>query len=792
RRLRFLGGMHSSSLDELAVVDLKLDAGSPWEEIVLEEPAWLRYLKVEVLAADDRAAPYVAFNEVQAFGAGLSAPRPVHRAAADENNNITFDGKPFFPVYVYYLRSSREAAGWGFNTVLETYDLAPDSARLAVLDRAEDLGLKVIGHVPCVDTEADRKRARNQLLAARHHPALLGYLMSDEAGHDEAAMQADERRAAFIKRHDPNHFTMLNDLYPQNYPRSSKVVDVFSIDPYPHIVGQPYSYQALAVDAAYRAVDHRKPVVVVNASWGSIISPVENRLNVYLALIHGAKGISWYEAGVRLDHADHWASILRCTGEIRRLEPVLFAPDPPPDSPLLTHTTIENPSARIDVMMKEVGEEVWMLAANCEPREATVHLSFGWGRSITVREVMADHPAVWSLDRRDFTPIDGWPPPEDREPVREARPIAFVFPACGVRVLRMKPAGPIGPYYAPRGEGAPLARVNESLLRKAAERIKRLREQGKTAEAREVMNRFWAQYGGRVSVDDLAALMDEATDEDTSPEEILAGYGRLADMHPEARSWPQWVFRVVRCLVKAGKHGEARAWVDKVIRRAPGSLWRANAEALVAPASAREGHKPWIAAASTTRAPVIDGELDEPVWRERVAFKNTVFLDASKKPQATEFAVAYDAEALYFGIKLIEPELPRIRRRIDKDDREVWADDCIVLYLDPRLDYDSYIQLIFNSLGTQWDGWGNRRGADARADFAVEKKVVLKEDAWQIELRIPFAELKKIPPPASGTVWGLGLQRWRHVEGALFTVWGNERGTSLDNRAETLGFLVFE
>jgi hypothetical protein len=197
-------------------------------------------------------------------------------------------------------------------------------------------------------------------------------------------------------------------------------------------------------------------------------------------------------------------------------------------------------------------------------------------------------------------------------------------------------------------------------------------------------------------------------------------------------------------------------------------------------------------ATRVSQPPVVDGELDEAVWQKRVAFKNTVFLDASKKPQETEFAVAYDAEALYFGIKLIEPELPRILKRIDKDDREVWADDCIVLYLDSRLDYASYIQLIFNALGTKWDGWGNRRGADAGDDFAVEKKVVLKEDGWQVELRIPFDELKKIPPPVSGTVWGLGLQRWRHVEGSLFTVWGNEQGTSLDNRAETLGFLVFE
>ena len=421
-----------------------------------------------------------------------------------------------------------------------------------------------------------------------------------------------------------------------------------------------------------------------------------------------------------------------------------------------------------------------------------MEFSFGWGQSITVREVMADHPGTWSLERRDFTPIDGWPPPEDREPVREARPIALAFPAYGVRVFRMKPTGPIGPHHEPRGEGAPLALVNESLQRKTAEQIKQLREQGKTAEAKEVMNRFWTRYADRVSVDDLAALMDEVTAEDTGSEEILAGYGRLAEAHPEARNWPKWVFHVVQCLAKAGKNDGARAWVDKLIQRTPTSVWRANAEVLVTPAAARQGHKPWVLATQVASPPVIDGELDEPVWQKRLAFKNTTFLDASKHPQETEFGVAYDAQALYFGIKLIEPELPRIRKRIEKDDREVWADDCIVLYLEPRLDYASYAQFIFNALGTKWDGWGNRRGADAGANVAVERKVVFKNNAWQIELRIPFKDLKKATPPRSGTVWGMGLQRWRHVEGALFTVWGNEQGTSLDNRAETLGFLVFQ
>jgi hypothetical protein len=766
-------------------------AAGPWHDVPLAEPAYLRYLKLEVLETVDPRAPYVAFNGVEALGAGLSAARPVHRVSKDANNTITVDGTPFFPVYSYYGAASQQLAGWGFTTVLETYDVAPDAARLAILDRAADLGLMVIGHVPCVETEADRKRARNQLLAARHHPALLGYLMSDESGHSEEAMRQDERRAEVIRRHDPDHFTMLNDLYPQDYPRSSRVVDVFSIDPYPHIVGQPYTYQAFAVDAAYQSVNHRKPVIVVNASWGPIVSPVENRMNVYLALVHGAKGIAWYEVGVRQDHPDHWASILACVAEIRRLEPVLFAPSPPATSPLLTHSSIENPGARIDVMIRDVAGEVWMVAANCENRTARVRFSFGWGHQIVVREVMAEHPAVWSRDRGDFTPMDGWPPPEGRAPIDEARPLDLTFEPYGVRVFRMRPAGPIGSYHEPRG-GQGLAVVNESFLRTTAAAMQKLREAGKKAEALERMNDFWKRYGDRLSADDLAALMGELSDE-ASAEEIVAGYGRLVDDHPTADNWPAWVFAIIKAFAKEGKADAARPWLDRLIRERPASLWRANAEVLIDPASARSGRKPWVLAARVTQPPTIDGELDEPVWGRRTTFTNTVFLDASKDPQPTEFAVAYDEAALYVAVKAIEPAPERMRARIEDDDRDVWADDCIVVYLDLALEYDRYAQFIFNTKGIMWDGWGNRRGSAGAGSLnaGVVRKARVEDGAWCVEARIPFADLK-CATPAPGRVIGLGLQRWRHVEGTLFTVWGNEQGTSLDNRTETFGFLVFE
>ena len=480
-RVRILGGMNLDAMKELAAVKLTSHAGSPWCEVRLNEPSYLRYLEVQVVEAADPGAAYVALNEVQAYGAGLSVPRPVHHVTTDENNNITIDGKPFFPIYIYNAKADPDLAKWGFNTALQTYDVHADMARLRILDQAADMGFMVIGHVPWVETDSGRKMARNQLLAMKQHPALLGYLMSDEAGHSEQIMQRDERRAAYIRKYDGNHFSMLNDLYPQNYHRSSRFVDVFSIDPYPHIVGQPYSYQAHAVDKAYECVRRAKPVFVVNASWGRIISPVENRLNVYLALIHGAKGISWYAMGVRWQDLDHWASILRCVREIHRLKPVVFAPQTRPDSPLLTHSRIENPGARIDVMIKQVNGEVWMLAANCEPRLAKVRFSFGWGEEITIREVMADHPQGWSMDRLDHALMDGWPLPKDREPVRAARPIELTFDPHAVRVFRMRPTGKIGAYHEPPGEGTPLAMVNESTLERTVRKVKQLRQEDKQA-----------------------------------------------------------------------------------------------------------------------------------------------------------------------------------------------------------------------------------------------------------------------------------------------------------------------
>ncbi len=808
-RLRILGGMHADRLRELAVVkvdDCREEAASPWCRIQLREPTWLRYLKIEVLANADDQAPFVSFNEVQAIGAGESAAPPVHRVSKDANNNITVDGEPFFPIYLYNAKSDLEfLARMGFNATLMQYDVWSNTARRQALDRAHELDIKVIGWVPVPDDAHTRIATRNMLLEGRHHPALLGYLMSDEAGWHEPTMQADERRAAFIRQYDPDHFTCLNDLYPKDYPRSSKIVDVFSIDPYPHIIGQPLHYQGDAIDIAYNSVQNAKPVLVVNASWhgprGRLLTPLENRLTTYLALIHKAKGISWYaldfsDAGEIIspvhDYPDHWASIRQCVAEIRRLMPVLLAPDTPADSPLLTHSRIDNPSARIDVMIKEVNGEVWMLAANCEPAEAKVDFSFGWAEEITIREVMAENPQAWSNDWRHSTSLAGWPPTEKQMPARGARPIEITFGPYGVRVFRMQPSGPIGPVTTPVELTQPLTMVNASGHELLRRQIGKMIADGQREQARGLIEKFQRDYAARVSPSQIGELI-EALGPAPDTQGILADFGWLAEQYPDAEGWPRWVFKIVNALVKENRSADAQKWVDKLVKVRPTSVWRATAEAMVKPDSAHEAVRPHVVAKRIDVLPNVDGDIQGPAWDSPVTFRNTVFSDPSKHPQDTSFALAYNEQGLYLAVRAVEPRPDKLSSKVTKDDKSVWSDDCIDLYFDLDLDCDTFYRMVFNPAGVKWDGQCDRRGGmdKERLEAQVKREVKITEDAWQIEMTIPFDQLG-VSAPKRGEVWGFGLQRWRNYGGRLLTVWGNEKGTALDRAPETLGFLIFE
>jgi len=193
------------------------------------------------------------------------------------------------------------------------------------------------------------------------------------------------------------------------------------------------------------------------------------RLLPYLALIRGAKALAWRDPSEGQE----------TRREIGWLESFFLAPDPPADSPLWRSSAIDNPSERIDVALKEASDEVWLIAANPEDRPSRPRFAFGWADSIEIREVFAPDPLVLRAEK--------------------GRPVEIPFSARGVRVLRMRPSGPIGlTHPTALSEGRPLARANPSVLEVTRERLRSLRKHGKAIEAKNLIDAFLARHGDRV------------------------------------------------------------------------------------------------------------------------------------------------------------------------------------------------------------------------------------------------------------------------------------------------------
>ncbi|MBN1419364.1 MAG: hypothetical protein JXP34_11335 [Planctomycetes bacterium] len=439
--IRVLGGLERNHLRELARAGLEASReapGSPWRRIALAA-ARIRYLRIEIAGGSDREP--IELDEIEAYGTGESMPRRPRRVSKDAAGNVSIEARPFFPLIC--ARETTDLAGIvraAFDTIVLPRGLTSDTKRLAWMDEAASAGLQVLAWIPALVSSSERAMARNMILAAADHPALLGYIL-------DGTPEEDERRAALIHKLDPDHLTI----------RLAGAPDGGGAAPSPG-----------AADAFAIEVDPRVP----------------GRLAPYLAVIHGAKALAWRDP--REDE-----EIRR---EIRTIETVLFAPDPPADSPLWRASAIDNPSERIDASLKAAGAEVWLIAANPEARPARPRFAFGWADAIQIREVFAREP----LERR----------------VDEGSPVEIPFAARGVRVLRMRPSGPIGPRHPPAlPDGRPLARANPSVLEVTRERVRSLRDDGNAIEAANLIDAFRARYGDRVPADLLETLEREQIEE---------------------------------------------------------------------------------------------------------------------------------------------------------------------------------------------------------------------------------------------------------------------------------------
>ncbi|MCH7933640.1 MAG: carbohydrate binding family 9 domain-containing protein, partial [Gemmatimonadetes bacterium] len=160
--------------------------------------------------------------------------------------------------------------------------------------------------------------------------------------------------------------------------------------------------------------------------------------------------------------------------------------------------------------------------------------------------------------------------------------------------------------------------------------------------------------------------------------------------------------------------------------------------------------RPRISPTRTDTPPVIDGRLDDEVWRTATKITELVQqspLDGAPATEDTDIYIAYDSDQIYFGfhVHYKDPSIMRANR-VDRD--RASADDLMTVYFDTFMDQQQGYDFDVNAYGVQGDGIISRTGhgpipyADRTWDALFETAGRIVEDGYVAEMAIPFKTLR--------------------------------------------------
>jgi len=178
----------------------------------------------------------------------------------------------------------------------------------------------------------------------------------------------------------------------------------------------------------------------------------------------------------------------------------------------------------------------------------------------------------------------------------------------------------------------------------------------------------------------------------------------------------------------------------------------------------------------TATAPIIDGNLDDPIWHTSSVMSNFASLNGkSEVLQPTDAKLLWDSKYLYIGIHCTEPDMAALVSSIKEHDGPVWRDDSIEILIDTLDTKRSCYHLIINSIGVLAD---EANLGEDHTNTSWESKCRIKTSrepgGWVIEAALPFSSLGISPSP--GLVWGLNICRSRLPGPSEYSSWSPTSG----------------
>lgn len=142
----------------------------------------------------------------------------------------------------------------------------------------------------------------------------------------------------------------------------------------------------------------------------------------------------------------------------------------------------------------------------------------------------------------------------------------------------------------------------------------------------------------------------------------------------------------------------------------------------------------------------LGGDLAGTPWTQAAKYDFTA-KDGSAATFKTSVLAAATEEGLAFTFQCAEPEMKNLTMKCrENDDGGIWQDDCIEIFLSlpNRPGFRHYILTAGNLI---WDGIceGEDAPEDMKWNSRCRHQVTLQDDAWQLQVIIPWDELELQP-----------------------------------------------
>jgi len=146
----------------------------------------------------------------------------------------------------------------------------------------------------------------------------------------------------------------------------------------------------------------------------------------------------------------------------------------------------------------------------------------------------------------------------------------------------------------------------------------------------------------------------------------------------------------------------------------------------------------------TDEPPVIDGVLDDPVWKRApsgTGFKTWRPDYQQDMAEKTVVYFAYDLENLYFAYRCFDSEPGKIKASITRRDA-IRPDDWVAINLDSYNDQQSLYAFYVNPLGIQMDARAAATQEDYGFDVVWYSEGRIDEEGYCVEIRIPLKSIR--------------------------------------------------